>query len=82
MHRFEGGGDEVAVIADGNVAAGGEGEGGVDDHFFAGGFAEGFGPFEFAGVALHFELFGLLALKLGFRTGARFWDSFGIRAEF
>lgn len=46
LHGFEGGGDEVAVVADGDVAAGGEGEGAVDNHFFAGGFAEGFGPFE------------------------------------
>ena len=49
MHGFESGGDEVAVVADGDVAAGGEGEGAVDDHFFAGGFAEGFGPFELVG---------------------------------
>ena len=46
MHGFEGGSDKIAVVADGDVAPGGEGEGAVDDHFFAGGFAEGFGPFE------------------------------------
>lgn len=46
FHSFESGGYQVAVIADGNVAAGGEGEGGVDDHFFARGAAEGFGPFD------------------------------------
>ncbi len=56
MHGFERGGDEVAVVADGDVAAGGEGEGLVDCHFFANCFSEGFCPFELAGVALHFEL--------------------------
>ena len=49
LHGFEGGGDEVAVVADGNVASGGEGEGAVDKHFFTGGFAERFGPLELSG---------------------------------
>lgn len=46
----------LTVVTDGNVAAGGEVESAVDDHFFARGFAECFGPFEFTGVTLHFEL--------------------------
>ena len=40
MHGFEGGGDEVAVVAHGDVTASGEGEGRVDRHFFADGFSE------------------------------------------
>ena len=58
MHGFEGGGDEVSVVADGDVAAGSEGEGAVDDHFFASGFAEGFGPFKLEGWRLVFGLQG------------------------
>jgi len=56
---MEGLGDEITVISDRNVATGGEGKGAVDDHFFASGFAEGFGPFELARVALHFELLAM-----------------------
>lgn len=59
LYGFFGFGPESGVVADGDVAAGGEGEGAVDDHFFSGGFAEGFGPGEFAGVAFHFELGGV-----------------------
>lgn len=70
-HGLEGRGDEVAVVADGDVAAGCEGEGAVDDHFFAGGFAEGFGPFEFAGVTLHFELGGGLVIGEGGGGGGK-----------
>ena len=40
MHGFERGADEVAVVADGDVAASGEGEGRVNGHFFADGFSE------------------------------------------
>jgi len=36
----------VAVVADGHVAPRGESEGAVDEHLFAGGLAEGFGPFK------------------------------------
>lgn len=46
----------VAVVTNGYVAAGGEVEGAVHDHFFAGSLTESFGPFEFTGVTLHFEL--------------------------
>jgi len=47
----------ISVISDGNITTSGEIEGAVDNHFFASRFAEGFGPFEFARVALHFEIF-------------------------
>lgn len=59
LHGFERRGNVVAVVADGDIAARGKVEGAVNDHFFTGGFAEGFGPFEFAGVTLHFELEGV-----------------------
>lgn len=52
LHGFEGLRDMVAVVADGDVAARSELKGAVDEHFFVGGFAEGFGPFELgAGVS-------------------------------
>lgn len=50
LHGVEGFGDEVTRVTGGNVAARREGESGVDNHLFSGGFAEGFGPFELAGV--------------------------------
>lgn len=43
---------EIAVVARGDVAAGREGEGRVDGHFFAVRAAEGFCPGELARVAL------------------------------
>ena len=46
----------ISVISDWNITTSCEIEGAVDNHFFASRFAEGFGPFEFARVALHFEL--------------------------
>ena len=56
LHGIECLGHQVAVVADRHVAARSEGESAVDDHFFAGGLAEGFGPLQLAGVTLHFEL--------------------------
>ena len=57
LHGLEGGGDQVAVVTDGNVAASGEGEGAVDGHFLAVGGAERFCPGQLARVTLHLELF-------------------------
>jgi hypothetical protein len=56
LHGLEGGGDQVAVVANGDVAAGGKGEGAVDGHLLAVGGAERFCPGELAGVTLHLEL--------------------------
>jgi hypothetical protein len=55
-HCLESGLDQVAVVSDGDVAALGESEGGVDGHFLAVRAAERFCPGEFAGVTLHFEV--------------------------
>jgi hypothetical protein len=52
----------------------GEGEGRVHGHFFAVRAAEGFRPGEFAGVALHFEVF----VAFGFAEA----EGFGIVANF
>lgn len=48
--------EELAVVADGHVAAGGELQGAVDHHLLAGVLAVGLGPLELAGVALHLEV--------------------------
>lgn len=57
LHGLEGGGDEVAVVADWDVAASGECEGAVDDHLLSGRLAESLGPLELSWVTLHLELF-------------------------
>jgi hypothetical protein len=72
-HCLERGGDEVAVVAHGDVAALREGEGGVDGHFLAVGPAEGFCPGEFARVALHFEVL----VAFGFAEA----EGFGVVAD-
>jgi len=56
LHRRQRLGDQLAVVAHGDVAALGELERAVDRHFLAVRAAEGFRPGEFAGVALHLEL--------------------------
>lgn len=58
-HGFERARDGFAVVAYGDVASlrHAAEEGAVDGEFFAMGAAEGFRPGEFAGVALHFEVF-------------------------
>jgi hypothetical protein len=72
-HGLERGGDKVAVVAHGDVAALCEGEGRVDGHFLAVCAAEGFCPGEFARVALHFEVF----VAFGFAEA----EGFGVVAD-
>lgn len=62
LHGVEGGGDELAVVANGNVALLFELEGGVDGHLLAVGLAEGLGPANLSWVALQLEV--LVALGL------------------
>lgn len=56
VHGLQGLGGELAVVADGDVAAGGEQQSRVDDHLLARRLAEGLGPLELTRVALHLEL--------------------------
>ncbi|KAI6767132.1 hypothetical protein HG531_011492 [Fusarium graminearum] len=56
LHGLEGLAHELSVVADGNVAAGGELQSRVDRHLLAGGLTEGLCPLELARVSLHLEL--------------------------
>lgn len=62
LHGLEGGGDKLAVVADGEVALLFEFERRVDRHLLAIRLAEGLGPSKLAWVALQFEV--LVAFRL------------------
>ena len=59
LHGLDGGGDQVAVVLDGDVALLGElgqDEGGVDDHLLATGGTVALSPLQLAGLTLHLEV--------------------------
>lgn len=59
LHGCDGGGNQVAVVLDGDIALLGElgqHQGRVDDHLLATGGTVTLGPLQFAGLALHLEV--------------------------